>query len=68
MVVADLGVGALRAQLYEVSPHHPGVWLTVALVVVGVALAGSILPARTAARFDPARILRTESSMNDDVV
>ena len=59
-VIAALTVGALRGQLYEISPHHPGVWLGVTLLLGAVALAGSWLPARLAARLDPARILRTD--------
>jgi putative ABC transport system permease protein len=60
------GVGALAlsrllgAQLYEVSPTDPIVFGAVALVLVAVALMASGIPARRAARVDPAIALRAE--------
>jgi hypothetical protein len=56
--VAWLAVEGLRSELYGVTPHHPGVWIGVTVTVFGVAALGSLVPARIAARLDPAAILR----------
>ncbi len=50
----------LGAQLYEVSPKDPVVFAGVALVLVVVAVLASGVPARRAARVDPAIALRSE--------
>jgi predicted permease len=50
----------LGAQLYEVSPKDPVVFAGVALVLVIVAVLASGVPARRAARVDPAIALRSE--------
>jgi predicted permease len=50
----------LGAQLYEVSPKDPGVFGGVAAVLVVVAILASGVPARRAARVDPAIALRAE--------
>jgi ABC-type antimicrobial peptide transport system permease subunit len=60
------GAGALAlsrllgAQLYEVSPADPVVFSGVALVHVAISLLASGVPARRAARVDPATALRAE--------
>jgi predicted permease len=60
------GAGALAlsrllgAQLYEVSPADPVVFSGVALVLVAISLLASGVPARRAARVDPATALRAE--------
>ncbi len=46
--------------LYEVSPADPAVFAAVALCLTAVAAAASYLPARRAARIDPALTLREE--------
>ncbi len=50
----------LGAQLYQVSPNDPVVFGGVAVVLVIVAVLASGVPARRAARVDPAIALRTE--------
>jgi ABC-type antimicrobial peptide transport system permease subunit len=50
----------LGAQLYEVSPTDPVVFGGVAVMLIVVALLASSVPARRAARVDPAIALRSE--------
>ncbi len=50
----------LTSQLYGVSARDPFTYLTVALLLGGVALAASYVPARRAVRVDPMTALRTE--------
>jgi ABC-type antimicrobial peptide transport system permease subunit len=59
-VVAALTVGALRSQLYEISPHSSDVWLAGAIVVAAVTAVGAFIPARLAANVDPMRTLRVD--------
>lgn len=57
-VAGALSLGALmRHQLYEVSPADPVTYIALALVVVGIAIAASWVPARRATRIDPSRSL-----------
>jgi predicted permease len=51
---------ALRGMVFGVAPSDPLSFGVVALVLVGVALAASWLPARRAARSDPMAVLREE--------
>ena len=62
-----LGVGAalmltrvLRSQLFAVSLADPATYLSIAALLVAVALAASWLPARRAMEIDPARSLRAD--------
>jgi predicted permease len=50
----------MRSLLYNTQPHDPATFLTVPLVIAGVALAACYLPARRAARVDPIRALRVD--------
>ncbi len=64
-IAAGLGLAvllgrALASQLYEVSPTDPAQLVGATLLLGGVALLACFLPARRAARTEPARALRVE--------
>ena len=60
-VTAALGVTRLMASLlYGVTPKDPIAMTSVALLLVGVALAATYLPARRASQMDPVESLRYE--------
>jgi len=50
----------LTSQLYDVSARDPSTYLTVAVLLGGVALAALYLPARRAVRLDPMSSLKSE--------
>jgi ABC-type antimicrobial peptide transport system permease subunit len=50
----------LGADLYEVRPHDPLTYGLVALVLLAAAVGACAVPARRAARVDPAVALRSE--------
>ena len=50
----------LQGMLYDVSPTDPGTLAAVALLLVFVAAAASLLAARRALRIDPVAVLRVE--------
>jgi len=50
----------LRSLLYGVRPFDAGVYALVAALLVTVALAASLVPARRALRVDPVEALRRE--------
>jgi predicted permease len=64
-VLAGLGgcvlvLRVMKSALYGVGPYDPVTLVTVPLVLVGIALAASLLPALRIARIDPAETLRSE--------
>jgi predicted permease len=56
-VVTVLLVGMIRSLLYGVQPGDPVVIGTVALLLAGIGMAATILPARRATRIDPVEAL-----------
>jgi putative ABC transport system permease protein len=51
---------ALASLLFQVEPHDPVSFLGASAALVAVALLGSYLPARRAARVDPMTALRSD--------
>jgi ABC-type lipoprotein release transport system permease subunit len=50
----------VRGLLYEVPPHDPATYATVAILLAGVTLLASWLPALRAGRVSPTTALRSE--------
>ena len=59
-LVSAWAVRLLESQLYGVSAYDPRVWTFAALVMLGVACAGTLMPSLRASRTDPVRALRSE--------
>jgi ABC-type antimicrobial peptide transport system permease subunit len=69
VVLAGLGLGLagalivarlMRGLLAEVAPHDPVTLASVSLLLAAVGMLAAYLPARRAARVDPAVVLRPE--------
>ena len=58
--LALIAARALAAQLYGVAPWHPAPFAVAALVLLAAGLLASILPSRTASRFDPLIAIRSD--------
>jgi ABC-type lipoprotein release transport system permease subunit len=61
LVVAAGVTRLLRSLLYGVGPLEPGLYAGLALLLIGVALLATYLPARRAIRIDPASVLKQEA-------
>lgn len=59
LTVAFWTAAVLESQLYGVTPTDVTSFVTVAVILVAVGLFASIVPARRAARVEPARVLKT---------
>jgi putative ABC transport system permease protein len=57
---AALATRSLRTLLFEVAPSDPRTFVAAALMLLGIVLLAAWLPARRAARADPAVVLRSE--------
>jgi ABC-type antimicrobial peptide transport system permease subunit len=57
---AYLGVRVMESVLFGVQPRDPSVFLGTGALVLTVALAAALLPARRAGRIDPVRAIRFE--------
>ena len=58
LVFASAGAFTISSLLYGVRPYDPAVFVTVAVLLLAVAVLASYIPARRAARVDPMRALR----------
>jgi hypothetical protein len=55
----------VRPELYETSATDPATFALAAMVLAGVGLVATLLPARWAMAIDPARTLRSEWLLHD---
>jgi putative ABC transport system permease protein len=60
LTIAMLASRVMQSMLYDTSPQEPLVTIAVASLLLAMAAAASALPARRAARLDPAGALRAE--------
>jgi putative ABC transport system permease protein len=60
LVTALAATRFLRSLLYEVTPTHAAEWMLATALLVVITLMATLLPARRAARTDPAVVLRGE--------
>lgn len=60
LVGAFAGTRIIRSLLHDVSPIDPVTFVCVSLLLAGVAMLASYIPARRAAKIDPMEALRYE--------
>lgn len=60
LLASTYGASLLSGLLYETRPLDPAVFAAVPLMLLGVALVASVLPAWRASRIDPVRNLRSD--------
>jgi len=60
VVAALVATRAMAGMLYGITPNDPMTFMTVAALLMAAGVGASWLPARRAARLDPARTLRAE--------
>jgi putative ABC transport system permease protein len=60
LAVSLMLTGVVRSLLYEVQPSDPTTFAAAAVLQIGVGFAAAVIPARRAARVDPALALRAE--------
>jgi putative ABC transport system permease protein len=60
LIAAVPAARLLRSQLYGVSPSDPLTYAGIVVLLMGVAVVATLLPARRAARVDPMIALRAE--------
>lgn len=60
LVLAFVSTPFMATLLFETSPRDPAIFAGVAGILLLAAVTASLLPARQAARTDPARVLRSE--------
>ena len=60
LAISLVGARVFSSLLYDVSANDPLTFIAVSLLLVGVALAACLVPARRATRIDPMVALRTE--------
>jgi len=58
--VALAGARLVQPQLYDLSSTDPATMMVAAVVVITVAAAGCVMPARFATRVNPVDVLREE--------
>lgn len=58
--IASIVTRVLASYLYGVTPTDPLAWLAAAALILAVALAACLAPARSAAKVDPLTVLRSE--------
>ena len=56
----NVGILQMQVLLFEVSPTAPAPYVVVALLLMTVATAATLVPARRAARVDPMVAMRAE--------
>jgi ABC-type antimicrobial peptide transport system permease subunit len=60
VATALVATRVMAGMLYGVAPNDPATFIAVPVLLAAAALAASWLPARRAARVDPARTLQAE--------